>query len=78
MVNSWLIKMQSLNDFSLQSFLTYEQIFSMGAELSYYISNLVATVLNLTVSLEITMTKSCVLELCRFIELLKVINKTKN
>lgn len=69
--------MQSLHEFNLQAFLTYEQMFSQGAEISYYISNLIATVLNLSVSLEAPMTKSCVLELCRFIELLKV-NQIKN
>lgn len=72
LVNLWLIKMQSLAELNLQTFLAYEQVFVQGAEVSYFVSNLMATVLNLSVSLEAPMTKSCVLELCRFIELLKV------
>ena len=64
--------MQSLSELNLPTFISNEQTFMQGADASYFISNLVATILNLSVSLEAPLTKSCVLELCRFIELLKV------
>ena len=65
--------MQSLSDFKLQTLLNYEQIFMQGVEVASFISNLISTILNLSLSLETPMTKSCVLELVRFVELLKAI-----
>lgn len=72
-VNGWLIKMQSLSEFKLETLISYEQTFMQGVEVASFISNLISTILNLSFSLETPMTKSCVLELGRLIELIKAI-----
>jgi len=72
-VNLWLVKMQSINDLSIQACLTYDQTLLQGCDYANYITNMVTTILNLSISLDTPMTKSCILELCRYIELLKAI-----
>jgi len=72
-VNLWLVKMQSMNDLSIQSCLTYDQTLLQGCDYANYITNMITTVLNLSISLDTPMTKSCIIELCRNIELLKAI-----
>jgi hypothetical protein len=65
--------MQSLSEFKLETLISYEQTFMQGVEVASFISNLISTILNLSFSLETPMTKSCVLELGRLIELIKAI-----
>jgi WASH complex subunit 7 len=72
-VNLWLIKMQAINDLSVQACLTYDQLLLQGVDYANYITNMVTSILNLSISLDLPMTKSCILELCRYVELLKAI-----
>jgi hypothetical protein len=67
LVNLWLIKMQSLNDLNVQACLTYDQTLLQGVDLANYITNMVTSILNLSISLDTPMAKSCILEICRYV-----------
>ena len=75
-MNFWFIKMQSLNELSVQSCLSYEQLFMQGIEYSNYLNYTVSLFLNLALNLRAGITKSNILELCKLIELVKAIQKT--
>ncbi len=71
-VNLWLVRMQSISDINVQSAVQNETLFIEGIEHANMISNLISSFLNMSISLNSPMTKSSVIELCKFIELLKV------
>jgi WASH complex subunit 7 len=76
-VELWQIKMYSLHDLDPQTSLsTKEQLFYQGVDNANYIFNMVTTIINLSISLNKPMNRSCILELCQFIELLKSIQIT--
>jgi WASH complex subunit 7 len=64
--------MQSIAEINVQSALQNEALFIEGIEHANMISNLISSFLNISISLNSPMTKSSVIELCKFIELLKV------
>lgn len=76
LVNTWLIKMQSINDLSVRACLSYEQLFLQGVEYINYLNYTVSLFLNLALSLNTAITKSNLIELCKLIELVKAIQKT--
>jgi hypothetical protein len=65
--------MQSISEINVKSALQNESLLLEGIEHSNIISNLIASFLNMSISLNSPMTKSSVIELCKFIELLKVV-----
>ena len=75
-VNLWLIKMQSLNGINVAQAIAYEPLFIQGVEYANVIVNLITSVVNLSVGLGQPLTKSCVIDMCRHIELLKAIQMT--